>query len=403
VRALGGPTLPRRLRRPRTKTSLSPFRLPTGRILLARDVYGLGRELDDDRSGTVWRLLELMDGSRDLPTLRRALARSHPKWNAASVDRAVEELQRAGVIEEGARPSFRTISAHQQDRYSRNLEFFSLVTVGSDRSSWELQGRLRRARVTVLGLGAIGGATATSLAALGVGRLRILDHDRVERSNLNRQLLYTTRDIGRLKVEAARDRLRALNPEVEVEAERCRVRVPSDLPSLLESTDLFVLGADRPHEIISWTNDAALKVGTPWLDNSYAGPRCAIALFVPGRTPCLRCLQHHLEGRLRRQSAFEGTDLFPPATANAVIAPTAAIAGHLGALQAMYFLTGLPTPAEGRLLQVNLWRPLDVRLERPRFWKQCPACGGASGRAQGNRRLIAPSSRHLPRAKKGRA
>jgi molybdopterin-synthase adenylyltransferase len=316
-----------------------------------------------------------MDGSRDMATLHRALVRTHPGQDREAVASAVEELRRRGIVEEGAtaRPTGRT--AREQDRYSRNLEFFSMVTVGTGRPAGELQGRLRSARVTVLGLGAIGSATALSLAALGVGHLRILDHDRVERSNLNRQLLYTTRDIGRLKVDAARDRLRALNPEIEVRAARCHVRGPSDLPPLLRGADLFVLGADQPHEILSWTNAAALQTGTPWLDNSYAGPRCAIALFVPGRTPCLRCLQHHLEGRLRRGGAFSGEELFPPTTANAVIAPTAGVAGHLGALQAMYFLTGLPTPAEGRLLQVNLWKPLDVRLERPRLWNKCPACG----------------------------
>ena len=373
---LGTSPEPRELRRPRTKKALSPFRLPSGKILLARDVYGLGRTLDDDRAGTVWRLLELMDGSRDLPALHKALARTHRGRDRDAVGRAVAELHRLGVVEEGLPPSSREVPRRQQDRYSRNREFFSLVTVGSHRSAWELQDRLRQSRVTVLGLGAIGTATAASLAALGVGHLRLFDYDRVERSNLNRQLLYTTRDIGRFKVDAAKARLRALNPEIEIVGRRRRVRSAADLPPLLEDTDLFVLGADQPHEILAWTNEAALRVGTPWLDNSYAGPRCAIALFVPGRTPCLRCLQHHLEGRLRRQKAFQGADLFPPAAANAVIAPTAGIAGHLGALQALYFLTGLPTPAEGRLLQVNLWRPQDVRLERPTFWRSCPACGG---------------------------
>jgi molybdopterin/thiamine biosynthesis adenylyltransferase len=391
VTALVEPLRSAELRRPRTKASLSPFRLPSGKILLARDVYGLGRALDDDRAGTVWRLLELMDGSRDLAAIHRGLSRSHPGRDRAAIARAIDDLHRAGVVEEGMPPATGAGSRSEQERYSRNLEFFSLVTVGSRRSPWELQRRLRAARVTVLGLGAIGSTTAASLAALGVGHLRLLDYDRVERSNLNRQLLYTTRDIGRLKATVARDRLRALNPDVQIDAERCHVRSAADLAPLLADTDLFVLGADQPHEILSWTNSAALRVGTPWLDNSYAGPRCAIALFVPGRTPCLVCLQHHLEGRLRRQAAFEGVDLFPPATANAVIAPTAAIAGHLGALQAMYFLTGLATPAEGRLLQVNLWRPQDVRIERPRRWSACPACGSARAKGRSSAQLSAGS------------
>ena len=302
------------------------------------------------------------------------------------------------MVEEAEHGAGDGLSAAERDRYSRNLEFFSLATIGSRRTSAELQRRLRAARVTILGVGAVGSGTAASLAALGVGHLRLLDPDRVERSNLNRQILYTTRDVGRPKALVARDRLRSLNPHIRITAARTRVRRPSDLLPLLRDTDLFVLGADQPHEIVAWTNAAALQVGTPWLDNAYAGARCAVALFVPGRTPCLQCLQHHLEGRLRRKRSFVGTDLFPVGLANAVVAPTAGIAAHLGALMAMYFLTGLPTPAEGRLLQMNLWRPQDLRIERPPFWRSCPACGGRKRKAVGGPRAVRPP----PRASRAR-
>jgi hypothetical protein len=70
-----------------------------------------------------------------------------------------------------------------------------------------------------------------------------------------------------------------------------------------------------------------------------------------------------------------GTELFPITASNPVLAATAAIAGHTGALQAVYFLSGLPATAEGALLQVNLWRPDDVRVIRPPFWPECSACG----------------------------
>ncbi|MCI4354459.1 MAG: ThiF family adenylyltransferase, partial [Thermoplasmata archaeon] len=240
---------------------MSPFRLPTGSILVARDVYGLARELPDDRAGTVWRLLQLMDGSRDMDGVVAALARTHPGWTRGAVERAVHRLRKLGIVEEGGAPDRSPLSAVERDRYSRNLEFFSLVTIGTDRPSEELQQRLRSARVTVLGVGAIGSTTAASLAALGVGHLTLLDPDVVERSNLNRQILYTTRDVGRPKALVARDRLRHLNPDIEITARRVRVRRPSDLRPLLARTDLFVLGADQPHEILSWTNREALRSG----------------------------------------------------------------------------------------------------------------------------------------------
>jgi molybdopterin/thiamine biosynthesis adenylyltransferase len=361
--------------RPRTKPALAPFRLPNGDILLARDVFGLGRRIPHVGSDVLWVLLGLMDGSRDVPTLTKALRGGRPSWNEAATNRLVSQLERIGVVEEGAALSRTGLSPREADRYSRNLDFFSLVTLGSPQSAVELQLRLRRARVTILGVGAIGTATASSLAAAGVGHLTLIDPDRVEPSNLNRQILYRTRDVGRWKVDAAAEHLRDLNPHLRVRKRRQLVRSPRDLRPLLKGCDLFVLGADRPHEILHWTNDAAVAQGTPWLDNSYSGPRCAIALFVPGRTPCLRCLQHQLEGKQRSQNVFVGTSLFPESAGNAVIAPTAGMAGHYGALRALYFLSGLRPEDDGVLVSLNLWTPGDAQVVRPRYWRACPACG----------------------------
>ncbi|MCI4362176.1 MAG: ThiF family adenylyltransferase [Thermoplasmata archaeon] len=361
--------------RPRTKRSLSPFRLANGDILLARDVFGLGQRIPYDGSDALWRLLRLMDGTLELPALSKGVRRFHPGWDERATRRAVDRLARLGVIEEGAPSAGAALPEGEADRYSRNLDFFALVTLGSNVSAVDLQHRLRAARVTILGVGAIGAATATSLAAAGVGHLRLLDSDRVEVSNLNRQTLYRSSDVGRWKVDAAAEHLRELNPHLRVTKARREVLSPRDLGPLLDGCDLFVLGADRPHQILLWTNDAAVRHGTPWLDNSYSGPRCSIALFVPGRTPCLRCLQHELERRQRREKVFEGTALFPEPAGNAVIAPTAGIAGHLGALRALYFLAGLRRQDDGVLVQLNLWTPGETHVVRPRYWPECPTCG----------------------------
>jgi molybdopterin-synthase adenylyltransferase len=362
--------------RPRTKPSLSPFRTAAGVILLSRDVYGLARQVHDDEHGTIWRLLGLLDGTRSVPAIIELLREQDPSLEAVEIRQAIRRLQRLGIVEDAGLAPPAEFSPEELLRYSRNFDFFATATLGTSRSAYELQSRLKKARVTVLGVGGVGSATAMSLAAAGVGHLRLIDSDRVETSNLSRQLLYGSRDVGRLKVEVAADRLRDLNPHVTVVGEAQRAAGPDDLPALLRGCDLFVLGADQPHEILLWTNDAAVTEGVPWLENSYNGPRCAIALFVPGRTPCLRCLQHHLEEGLRSRGHAEGVELFSSNPTNPVLAPTAGVAGHYGALQALYFLTGLPTPAEGRLVHLNLWRPGDVRVVAPPYWADCPTCGG---------------------------
>jgi molybdopterin-synthase adenylyltransferase len=365
-------SLPDRLR---TKPTLNPFRTSAGIILLSRDVYGLGRQIRDDERGTLWRLLGLLDGSRTVGEVIEILRGEIPGLEPAEVRRALGRLWRLGVLEDPGAASTSDLSAEELERYSRNLDFFSTATLGSSRPAHDLQARLKRARVTILGVGGVGGASALSLAAAGVGHIRLIDSDRVETSNLNRQILFGSRDVGRLKVDVAADRLRDLNPHVEVAVESRRADGPTDLPELVRGCDLFLLGADQPHEILLWANDAAYAAGVPWLENSYNGPRCAIALFVPGRTPCLRCLQHHLEEKLRAGGLAEGAELVGSSRANPVVAPTAGVAGHYGALQALYFLTGLPAAAEGRMVHLNLWRPSDVRVVTPPHWPDCPTCG----------------------------
>ena len=365
-------TLPER---PRTKPSLSPFRTPAGVILLSRDVYGLARQVHDDDRGTVWRLLGLLDGSRTVPDVIELLSKEEPAFQPSEIRRAIGRLQRLGVIEDAAPGDTGELSSDELARYARNFDFFATATLGTPRSAHELQGRLKKARVTIVGIGGTGGTMALSLAASGVGHLRVIDSDRVELSNLNRQLLFGSHDVGRLKVEVAAERLRELNPHVDVVAEAARVESAADMPGLIRGCDLFLLGADQPHEILLWTNDAAYSERVPWLENSYNGLRCAIALFVPGRTPCLRCFQHHLEEGLRAKGFAEGTELFSSSPANPVLASTAGVAGHFGALQAMYFLTGLPVAAEGHLLHLNLWRPSDVQTVSAPFWPDCPTCG----------------------------
>lgn len=377
--------------RPRTKPALDPFRTSGGLILLVHDVFGLGHSIQDDRDGTLWRLLGLMDGSRDVPGVIREFRTFDQSIPVADVRTAISRLYGLGVVEDAAASPPAEFTTEEQARYSRNLDFFSGLTLGSGRPAYHLQQRLRSARVTILGVGGVGGSTAASLAAAGVGNLQLVDADRVELSNLNRQLLFGVRDIGRPKVEAAADRLRDLNPNVSVRVEERLVRQPEELPALLRDCDLFVLGADRPHEILLWTNDAAIETGTPWLENSYSGPRCAIALFRPGVTPCLRCMEHHLERRARSLGLHGGEYAFPHGASNPALAATVNVAGHLGALQALYFLTGVQSVAEGALLQYNLWDPTDVRVEKAPRWPGCPACGAPGGR---NGRL---SSRPLNR------
>ncbi|GAB6196602.1 molybdopterin-synthase adenylyltransferase MoeB [Lysobacter xanthus] len=223
------------------------------------------------------------------------------------------------------------------DRYSRHLR---LPEVGV-----EGQRRLEGARVLLVGAGGLGSPAAYYLAAAGVGTLRIVDDDVVDRSNLQRQILHTESGIGSPKVESASLALQALNPRTRVEAERLRL-TSTDIDRLLDGVDVVLDGADN-FPVRYLLNDACVLHAKPLVHGAVHRFEGQLSVFDAGRhrgtKPCYRCL-------------FPEP---PPAEA----APNCAEAGVLGVLpgvigllqatEVLKLLLGLGEPLAGRLLHFD--------------------------------------------------
>ncbi|HEX6490671.1 MAG TPA: ThiF family adenylyltransferase [Gaiellaceae bacterium] len=255
------------MERPRIKDMHTPVRLDEKTIRIGSAHFGVAAEIEDDDTSTVWSLLALLDGTRTTSEIVEEALRRDPRLDADSVRDGIATLVEDGFIEDaGARPPS-ALTAAERERYDRSADFYAWVDSKPRPSRWEVQRRLKQARVTVLGLGGIGSAVAASLAASGIGALHCVDFDVLEASNLNRQLLYREGDLGGSKVERAIEQLRHLNSFVEVSGEELRIGTGDDLVPLLADCDLFILCADRPEprQILTWTSDAAVKTKTPWI------------------------------------------------------------------------------------------------------------------------------------------
>lgn len=205
----------------------------------------------------------------------------------------------------------------------------------------ERDAALRGKRVAIVGLGATGSVIASWLARAGVGQLSLIDRDFVERSNLQRQILYGESDLGRFKAEAAADRLKDANPEVGL------APIVADLTSgnaraLLAGFDLICDGTDN-FEARFLLNDFAIETGTPWIYTGAIGAEVVVWPVHPPRTACLRCLMEE-----------------PPASGDVdtcdsagVLGPAVGVAGSWAALEALKILTG-GIPQE-ELARFDLW------------------------------------------------
>lgn len=223
------------------------------------------------------------------------------------------------------------------------------------------QARLRDAQVLVIGVGGLGSPAALYLCAAGVGTLGVADGDQVEPSNLARQILYTTADLGAPKTEVARRRLTALNPEIQVHTHPLRV-TEANLASVLTGYD-FVLDCTDSFEAKFAINDACVRLGIPFCHAGVTQFHGQLMTVLPGRSPCLRCLF----------AAPPPEGSVPTPAVAGVFGPAAAALGTLQAGEALRFVLGVGELTTGRLLMMDQLRMRWRQVSVPRD-PYCPAC-----------------------------
>jgi len=242
-----------------------------------------------------------------------------------------------------------------RERYSRQILF---PPIGS-----EGQERLLRSKAVIIGCGALGTAQANQLARAGVGTLRLVDRDYVEDSNLQRQTLFDEADAAESlpKAVAAERKLRRINSDVHVEG----VVADADsrnIEGFVAGFDVILDGTDN-FETRYLLNDAALKLGIPWVYGAVVGSYAVTLTILPGRTACLACV-----------FPDPPQGIHPTCDTAGVIAPAVEWAAALQVTEALKILLGREGELHGSLLAADLWQNQfqQVRLQRR---AGCRACG----------------------------
>ncbi len=242
----------------------------------------------------------------------------------------------------------------ERQRYSRHLLLPEVGDAG--------QRTLKAARVLIVGAGGLGSPAALYLAAAGVGTIGLVDFDVVDVTNLQRQIIHGTADVGRSKLDSARDRIAAMNPEVGVEAFEDAFSV-ANAKRLVESFDVVVDGTDNfPARYL--VNDACVLYGTPNAWGSVHRFEGQAAVFAAPGGPCYRCL--HPEP--------PPAGLVPSCAEAGVLGVVPGIIGTIQATEAIKLILGAGDPLAGRLLVYDALRMRFRELKLPRD-PDCPICG----------------------------
>lgn len=224
---------------------------------------------------------------------------------------------------------------------------------------WGLRGqeRLAQASVLVAGAGGLGSVICLYLAAAGIGRIMVADHDCLEPSNLNRQIIHDESALGINKAHSASQRITGLNSLVKVQEIRERLTEKSIIP-LAGNVDLIVDGTDN-YQTRRAINRASLKTGTPWIFGGVRGFGGLVSLFRPGHTACFECV-------IKPPKTAEGNSI-------GVTGPTAGIVGSFQAMAAVRHLIGETTGLENRLMHIAGER-MHSHLIKVTPDPECPAC-----------------------------
>ena len=239
-------------------------------------------------------------------------------------------------------------------RYGRQIMLFGK----------EAQRRLKATHLFVAGAGGLGSPVCTYLAVAGIGHLRVVDFDKAELSNLNRQILHWDVDVGRLKVESAREKLKQINPSIEIEVFSERIE-ESNVDELVGEADGIVDCMDNfPTRYV--LNRATIRRRMPFFHAAIYGLEARVTTFVPGETSCLRCLFR---------------EVAPSSGAFPVVGAAPGVAASIQAMEVIKYFSGFGTPLKDRLLifdgEAASFRELKLRRD-----PSCPDCGGSHTQAR---------------------
>jgi molybdopterin/thiamine biosynthesis adenylyltransferase len=242
------------------------------------------------------------------------------------------------------------------ERYSRQVLFDGIGEEG--------QRRIRESRALVVGCGALGSAQAEMLARAGVGRLRIVDRDFVEESNLQRQTMFTERDARERvpKAVAAGRRVAEINSDVACETEVADVS-QSNVERLVEGCDVVLDGTDN-FATRFLVNDACVKRGVAWVYGAAVGSYGVTMTVRPRVTPCLRCVFPEVPAAASA----------PTCDTAGVIMPIISVVAAVQVAEALKLLTGRAESLHGGLLQFDVWRNEWRRIALKRRAPDCPTC-----------------------------
>ncbi|MGL4973368.1 MAG: ThiF family adenylyltransferase [Culicoidibacterales bacterium] len=358
---------------PRIKPIYPVYKLNTSVFRIGAQL-GITTEIADIHN-QFWILTKLLDGKNSLTKIILEMQKLFPLLTPEDVIKGIALLDKEGVIEEAL------ITEKVEERYTSNVNYFSRY-IDSTNNRFDVQKKINKLNILLLGLGGGGSNILALLAGLGPKKIKIVDYDLIESSNLGRQFLYRECDIGKKKVNVAAKYLKEMNSRIEVEKIDKKIITSEDVLELLEGIDIVICAIDEPPFIIHRiVNKAIVSANIPCIFGASQISRGRIYTVIPYQTGCFDCLNLNFSKNdpqfIEQFIGFRNINFSPPSIAYGpgIFFLTSTIVDELVRITTNY----APPRSLGTQYEVNYEDFSSfTHPSWARFPHECPTCGSGN-------------------------
>lgn len=351
-----------------------PVIFDTKRVIIG----GFGKNvIYKDSTGAVSEVFKLLDGTHTIYQIQKIITDMYGQFNNKNILELINDLNKESILEDSELKGSEILSSYQLERYHRNINFFSSF-IDVSKNKYAVQKKLLNATVGIIGLGGLGSHIVYDLAAMGIGKIKAIEFDKLDLTNLNRQILYNYDEIGKSKGQLAKKRLNDFNPEVDFELFEHQVKSAQDIIDDLQGVDFIILVADRPKYLMArWANQAAVSLNVPMFCARLEAQRAMYYTVVPHQTGCVACWQ----SKVREQDPISDRVLREKERLNLLgdntaIVPLVSAATGLITAEILRFITGIgELQSAGNLIAIDY---LTMQTEKIETWQinlDCEVCG----------------------------
>lgn len=327
----------------------------------------------EDKEGDIKFLFSLLNGKFDEKEVESAFFAKYPGKKSLFKE-YMDALKSMRVIEYEHPNKF---DEYKKTRWSRNFDFYDALSE-FNRSKYEYQEKIFNSKICLLGCGGLGSHILYELTAVGFLNITIVDFDKIELSNLNRQILYTESDIGKSKVFTAYENIKKFSPTANINPIEKKMSSKEDVLSVVKGHDLVICVADKPRDkMIDWLNAACVEANVPYINGGLNLARASFYSVIPHVTGCAECwrdsIKDPLQDKVLGMDIQYSVDYSKPAPA---LSALVSVATGVMVTEAIKIITNISPPSLSNKLKIFDFADCEIKtVEHWDLKNKCIICG----------------------------